>query len=147
MQRRLPEAYRRFLRDVANGGNVADAIAIFEAEGEGEADLHQLYGIHHPESYADLEAYLTTPGDQLTDPRVLPIGYDSGGNAIVIHLSIPPVGQVSLCDHEADLPLEQNLHRIADTFDDFVSGLRLEPLQVATRQSWLQRLKKRLGGV
>lgn len=125
---------------------MAGAIATFEAEEQGETTLHQLYGINHPAPYADLESFLTTPGDQLTDPRVLPIGSDDGGNPIVIHIDIPPFGQVSFCDHESSQPLEQNLFRIADSFDEFIAGLKLHPLPPDPPQTWRDRLRKKLRG-
>jgi hypothetical protein len=111
----LPAAYREFLRE-HNGAKL-------ERCAFGRYDVRALWGIGFTPHYA----LLRRTAEELEQPEwLLPVGEDVFGNCFCVALAAAPApGQVLFWDHE--LPPEEALTPIADSFDAFLSGLVQQP--------------------
>ncbi|WP_378945982.1 SMI1/KNR4 family protein [Paracoccus sp. R86501] len=118
---RLPAPYRAWLAH-RNGQLPKDRYVTFMANGrQSETHLHYLYAVNSSESFNDLWTYHSRYG-AVYRHWYLSIGGDDFGNQFLLALKGPDHGKVFFCDHE--LPFDTALHLIANSFDDFIAGLR-----------------------
>ncbi len=123
----LPSDYRTFLLK-NNGGNPVPS-GFWVVEGLDGSEVHQLYGLHDGPDWLQLDRYASSergiPGD------LLAIGDDGVGDLICIGVSHNHHGQVFFIDHEV-CPFHQpeareGITKIADSFSQFIAGLRVLP--------------------
>lgn len=128
----LPEDYRKFLV-ACNGGYVGGALWFMGPTPEG---LTAEAGVHHIGGFRDEGYYCLNTNWKCYVGRIpaalLWIMDDPFGNAICVGLSGPHLGRVFFWDHENE-PDEDwdgsvesagNLRLLANSFTDFVAGLR-----------------------
>jgi hypothetical protein len=135
---RLPEDYRAFLLAV-NGGRTARSHCAFRLRKFGSV-LNGLYSLDAPEEARGLAARQRYAHD--VPQNALLIGYDDGGNIILIH-SGPHRGEVWHLDTLNTRPEGSNprvdwfdrrdVTKLAGTFREFMDGLR--PLDMALDKS------------
>jgi hypothetical protein len=137
---KLPEDYRRFLAQ-CNGGFVGGALWYQGPTPEGrtaEAGIHHIGGFRE-EDHFSLESARECYQDD-DEPRIprelLWIMDDPFGNAICLGVSGPYRGRVYFWDHEEEPDPEEtegnvetagNLQLLANSFTDFVAGLKPLP--------------------
>jgi hypothetical protein len=125
---RLPDHYRRFLL-ARNGGIPIPGIFHFKEESGPYTDsqVQCLLAIHSADDQNDFETfYERYKLNEIRLPaELIPIGNDLGGNLICIADDGPNLGAVYFWDHEEeeDTATFNNVHLIADSFDEFLSSL------------------------
>lgn len=125
----LPDDYRRFLL-TDNGGQPERPV--FAVPPDHWDVLRYLPGLHDGPYYHNLEYPLRTYRDEgRMPPELIPIGSDPFGNWICLGVAGEPRGRVYFWEHEAEAdedepPTWDNLRRLADSFTEFVAGLRLD---------------------
>jgi cell wall assembly regulator SMI1 len=121
----LPEDYRAFLRE-HNGGSPDPGGFVF-ADAKGpytDSVVAWFFGIHD-EEFNNLEEFRADYRGRLLDDFV-PIALDPFGNLICLGVRGEARGKVYFWDHEeeTDPPSFANMNRVANSFSEFVSGLR-----------------------
>jgi cell wall assembly regulator SMI1 len=126
----LPRDYRRFLLE-QNGGRTVDDWVLDTpiAHSIGGVLPCDFYSVARSGQY-DMSWMLDSYGLHWLAAGVLPIAEDPGGNVICLSLRGDEYGSVYFWDHElgaheGDLPSPQGLTVVAESFEAFVSGLRL----------------------
>jgi len=122
----LPQSYRRFLMEY-NGGRPAARRFKFKGRTKGSS-VDRFLGVHNRE-YNNLLEYLETYRERI--PRNLfPIAHDPGDNLICISVEGADKGSIYFWDHdrESDPPDYSNVILIADSFDEFMTGLHEKTL-------------------
>jgi hypothetical protein len=125
----LPADYREFLLR-HNGGRPDPAVFRFAVRSGRDTDstvdwFLALYDGEH----SNLETVIGWLTDR-TPPQLLPIAIDPFGNFVLLGLSGDSRGKVYFWDHEREpdsQPDWSNIARIADSFDDFLRGLKPIP--------------------
>jgi cell wall assembly regulator SMI1 len=125
---RLPKEYRAFL--AAHNGGYANGSNAFRYKYERgpytESRINELLGL--TAEYGSLDKnYLRMAALGRIPEKLLPIADDPFGNLICISLAGKDCGAVYFWDHENE-PDDgnqefRNIHLIADSFDEFLSGL------------------------
>ncbi len=123
----LPQKYRGFLLE--NNGGYPE-LPVFQMAETGELGVIQQLFCIAPESPDDIVRANERYHGRLPK-SVLPIGYDPGGNLLVIGVSGLMEGRVLFWDHEAEGSRAGtdglgNLVLIADSWDDFLAGLKAD---------------------
>jgi cell wall assembly regulator SMI1 len=127
----FPEQYRRFLL-AHNGGTPVPAVFDYKIEKGAYTDsivdwFLAIYDGEHDNFEDSVQVYKSR------EPRIpnnfIPIAHDPGGNLICISASGGDLGAVYFWDHEreadrGETPSYANVHLIADSFDEFLAGLR-----------------------
>jgi len=90
---KVPDDIRWFLTNVVNGGwpGGEDFYVRMDAP-DGLVDIHNIYGIDHPESHFDLLTTIRQSPGLL--PHTWPIGHDTGGDLFIYMVDGPFKGQV-----------------------------------------------------
>jgi len=125
----LPENYRNFLIE-HNGGEPENKIFKFQTQADGSC-LDQFFGVVRDYNNNLLMKYKYL-GDRVMD-TMLPIARDVYGNLILLTVKGKDRNKVYFWDHEMEADTENgekadysNLTLIADSFTEFVEGLRAE---------------------
>lgn len=128
----LPELYRRFLLDY-NGGEPEPAEFQFKHEHGPYTDSTVEYffsvgGVPDNRSF-DWNYNLYKVEEDRLPHNMVPIAHDPGGNLICISMAGIDAGAVFFWDHEAETepPSYENLHLVADDFQEFLNGLYTSP--------------------
>ncbi len=123
---KLPRAYvDHMLR--FNGGAPTSRDFKF-ADGEDGSTLQYLFPMYPHRGLFDVRNMGLWTGDRVEE-SFIPIGIDDGGNYVVLGVvGSKHAGEVWFADHEDfpeddETPLMDGLRKVADTFDDFLSGL------------------------
>ena len=116
---KLTQSYREHILRY-NGGRCKPNVYSFIENGEStESDLKVFFSLPN-----ELREYIMDY--KINNSRIpesfLPIAEDSGGNLICISCKGKDIGKIFFWDHE--LEGEDNVHFIADNFDDFLNGLK-----------------------
>lgn len=127
--RSIPPEYREFLFQ-HNGGRPEPSEFAMAGLRKGTTELGAVrcfLGIGTPEETENLDYVLGVFGDRMPS-RIFPIARDPGGNFICISSEGADAGMVYFWDHEretdtGELPGDQNLYLIADSFDEFLNML------------------------
>jgi hypothetical protein len=120
---RLPEQYRRFLVEEANGARPEQNLLHDDESGAG---VDEYLGIDQSGD-SDLVVVYETFRDRVPS-WLLPVAHAPGGNLICLSLREEDRGTVWFWDHEqeaeeGDPPREDNLTMVAESFDEFASRL------------------------
>ena len=128
-RQQIPGVYRKFLLE-HNGGQ-PDPCEFRMRSGSTDSEeagaVKRFFGINATERTLDLAYALETFKDRI--PAFLfPIARDPGGNLIGIATEGPDQGHVLFWDHEREAdegqpPSLKNLYLIANSFEEFLSGL------------------------
>lgn len=124
---RLPDDYRSFLVS-QNGGRpeMASRVFTFQKEDGSISDslVDWFSGLIESEDYS-LEEDFSVYEDRIPS-GMLPIACDPFGNRILLGVRTPSVSGLWFWDHEIE-PMnirESGIYKIADSFEQFVEGLR-----------------------
>jgi hypothetical protein len=122
----LPPEYRDFLLK-NNGGRPRDNIA--DVPDFDEVAVNNFFGLRPGEMY-DLRREAAVYEGRIP-PDTIPIADDPGGNLFLLSLAEDSKGAVYFWDHEEEPEDEatdwsdfENVYPIADSFDEFLAGLR-----------------------
>jgi hypothetical protein len=122
---RLPDSYRRFLKE-NNGGRPpldADGIGIEHLPG-GETDVGDFFGLTRSISSSNIDWNLKVHANRISD-RLLPIARDSFGNIFCLSLDESDYGGVVYCDFDPTVHLGGAIYyRVAPDFDSFLEKIR-----------------------
>ena len=123
----IPEQYRRFLKQQDGARPKSN---YFAPSAEGGAGVTDFLGVGAFDDAGLLQAQ-ETYHDRVPQ-WLLPVAETEGGNLVLIALSGDDAGAVYFWDHEREAdegepPTTENLQRLADSFDDYVAGLRHGP--------------------
>ncbi len=122
---KLPQSYKLFLYK-SNGGVTKNKFFLLRNNVKEGSVLDRLFGLTAKQYYNMLVYYR----DYSTRIPIntLPIGCDPGGNIILLSVKGEDYGKVYFWDHEmeTDPPDYSNLTLIADSFDEFINGLKSE---------------------
>ena len=124
---KFPKAYREFLLKT-NGGNPIKKYFLKKSTKE-LGEIRYFLGVS-PERDKGLLEYKKVFSGRIP-VNTLAIGSNSGGNLILLSVSGPDHGKIYYWDHnwEADdgqTPDYSNLTLIADSFEEFINGLKSE---------------------
>jgi hypothetical protein len=101
---------------------------LFNAEGHDGSVVSLFFGSDHEGTY-DLLSNLVGYRGRIPS-TLLPIGCDPGGNMVCLGIAPPDSGKVFFWDHEnenmAGPPWRENVHKIADSFTEFMDKLKAE---------------------
>ncbi len=120
----IPSAYRQFLKQHDGARPKSNCFSPSKRWGAGVTDF---LGVG-PYDNAGLLQAQETYRDRVP-AWLLPVAETEGGNLILIALSGDDAGAVYFWDHEQEAeegepPTTDNLHRLADSFDDYLGELR-----------------------
>ena len=124
----LPRDYKTFLLRF-NGGSPDKPL--FRLKGKrvfGEC-IHYFLSISDDPDISFHKYYQRYKGDNNRLPKdIIPVAFDPGGNLICLSVGSKNFGQVFFWDHESETSSRgergENLRLIADTFQDFIDGLK-----------------------
>ena len=120
----LPDDYKEFLRKY-NGGTPKIRYSTFTvADLDEEIPLHVLYGLC-VDKKLDLHTWHSEYEDDLGEYSII-IGHDHGSGIIVL-VNEADVKEVYYWDHTFNFEQsseEENTYKIADSFQDFIDGLK-----------------------
>lgn len=116
---RLPESYRRFLRQFNGGVPSPDVIEVDGLPGN-PTDVQVLFGIDGAIESNNLLWHKDAFSNRLP-ARLLPIACDSGGNLFCLSLADKNFGAVVYVDFE---PTDPAQYAVASNFDLFLSRIR-----------------------
>ena len=116
---KFPQSYREHILRY-NGGRCKPNVYSFNENGEStESDLNVFLSLPN-----ELKEYVLDY--KINNTRIpesfLPIAEDSGGNLICISCEGKDRGKIFFWDHEREG--EDNIYFIADSFDEFLNGLK-----------------------
>jgi hypothetical protein len=127
---RIPEDYKRFLLKANGGEPELKAFTFHRTNGrEDEGAVWRFIGLNDGREQ-DLKYFVRVFLDGHRIPKDLfPIGNGGGGNLILMGASGRRAGHVYFWDHnweaeEGDLPTDDNVYPVADSFESFLSSLR-----------------------
>lgn len=122
----LPEDYRQFLLEF-NGGE--PEVNEFRVSDEQAAGVNQFFGLTQRQEYGDLRFQRRLMLGRVPE-NMLPIANAEGGNLVCISVAVDrgDYGAIYFWDHELEAeededPSYENLHKIADNFNDFWESL------------------------
>lgn len=125
---RLPESYRSFLL-AHNGGRPSPDLFLCK---DGKGSFVQAFlGVHDGPHDNFVEYFQVFKVRRKAMPdNIVPVAHDPFGNQVCISVSGKDAGSVYFWDHEREpaRPSYRNLHLIAASFADFLSGLYEKPL-------------------
>jgi len=122
----LPDDYRQFLIQ-HNGGKPTPSVFTISVD-EGDAMLHQVYGLHEGSLHTRLDRAYQTYRDRM--PRsLIPIADDPGGNAVCLGIHGNERGKIYFWDHEMEAdedeePTFENVYLVAESFMVFLQSLK-----------------------
>lgn len=134
MNKTLPESYRRFLLQ-HNGGRPSQKY--FPLTGD-PRDTHGMLEWLFPIERGNVYDLVT--GNLFLDGRLpdhlVAIGADPGGNQICLSVAGDDLGKVYFWDHEDEVeegetPDDHNVYLIANSFAEFLNGLKAETTPVS----------------
>lgn len=122
---RLPESYRAFLLQY-NGGRPEPNL--FKITEQRHGGVHTFFGLLTRANDTDIDA-LRLQMKHRVPARCLPIALAEGGNLVLLSLRDFDRGAVYFWDHELEAdegepPTENNLFRVAGSFEQFWQELR-----------------------
>ncbi len=127
---KFPREYREFLLR-NNGGIAKKKIFLFKEDLTNGSILDKLFGFT-PKQYENILVYFRNYKDRVP-PNTFPIGYDPGGNLVLISVKGTDRGKVYFWDHEMEADTERgeiadysNLTLVADSFNEFINSLKDE---------------------
>jgi hypothetical protein len=96
-----------------------------------ESVVDGFFGVHDQEAY-NLALYLEISQGRIP-PDLFPIAIDVCGNLVLMGSDGPRAGKIYFWDHElegpdGEPPTEENVYFIANSLDDFLSGLTEQEL-------------------
>lgn len=126
---KFPKDYRTFLL-CFNGGETEEKIFFFKNDIEDGSILDRLFGIVD-EDYENLLLYIKKYKDRIPE-NCIPIAGDPGGNLVLLSIKMADRGKIYFWDHhreapDGETPDYSNLTLIADSFQEFLDGLKAEP--------------------
>lgn len=113
----LPPAYRRFLLESNGGRPERDLCPVPNFPPEPVARIEFFFGIGHPIKTCDL----AWNRGVYSPPDFVVIAYTASGDTFCVGLSEEYYDQVFFWDYYGDL--EHRLHRVANSFEEFLNGL------------------------
>ncbi len=122
---KLPLQYRRFLLAHNGGQPVPNQLHFKNMQGrDTDSIVDWFLAIYDGEidSFEDYFGNYKVDENRLPEALV-PIAHDPGGNLVCICIYGKDEGAVYFWDHEHELG-GNNIHLIADSFDEFLAGLR-----------------------
>ncbi len=120
---KLPKDYKLFL-NLTNGGKPKNRYFLYKNKINDGSLLSVLFGFTD-NKYKSIMRYYRKYKN--TVPYcTIPIGIDQGSNMILLTVSGPHYGKVYFADHETETEKFENLILIADSFDEFINGLKSE---------------------
>lgn len=122
---KFPKDYRLFLLE-NNGGVTNKKIFFYKNSKNDGSILDRLFGFT-PKPHYNILIYFKAYKGRIPY-NMFPIGYDPGGNLILISVEGPNYGKIYYWDHEQETePADySNLTLIADSFDEFINNLKSE---------------------
>ena len=122
---KLPKNYREFFLKF-NGGTPIQNNFSFKEKNNGSI-IHHFFGLF-PIKYINILYYLEMYKNRVPS-NTFPIASDVCGNLILISVKNADRGKIYFWDHEmeadnGETPDYSNLTLIADSFDEFINGLR-----------------------
>ena len=122
---KLPLQYRNFLLAHNGGQPIPNEFHFKKKQGQyTDSIVDWFLAIYEGENDNFEEYYDTYKIDENRIPEnLVPIAHDPGGNLICISVSGDDEGAVFFWDHEHEEDGD-NIHLIADSFDEFLSGLK-----------------------
>lgn len=127
---KFPKDYRDFLLEY-NGGITKNTVFLFKNDPEDGSILDRLFGFT-PAKNQNILIYFRNYQNRIPN-NTFPIGYDPGGNLVLLSVKGPDRGKVYFWDHEREAdssqgekPSYDNLTLIADSFDEFINNLKPE---------------------
>ena len=122
---KLPESYRQYLLEV-NGGMGKRNIFLFPNTCNNGSSISHWYGIRSDPHFSLLQE-MYDRGVRYPE-HFISICEDVFGNKLLLSLKGPDYGKIYFWDHEqeTDTPDYSNLTLIADSFDEFINGLKSE---------------------
>lgn len=122
---KFPKAYRKFLLET-NGGNPVKGYFIMKGNNE-LGGIRYFLGISPEYSKGLLERWAMYCGR--IPANTIAIGSNSGGNLILLSVKGSDHGKIYYWDHEMEAdegqtPDYRNLTLIADSFEEFINGLK-----------------------
>ena len=123
---KLPKSYKDFI--LSTNGGTPDKTIFFMRDGR-EGEIRNFFGIVPDYGRGLLERIKMFSGR--IPKNMLPIANDSGGNLVLLSVSGSDYGKFYFWDHnweaeEGKVPDYSNLTLIADSFDEFINGLKDE---------------------
>jgi hypothetical protein len=124
----LPEDYRTFLKN-ENGGRPAATFFRFKVKDgrEEDSNVHYFYALYEGR-IGNLEKTFGLLRGRIP-PDYLAIATDAFGNMILLKIATANPGKIYFWDHEKeeDVPTLRNMSPIANSFTEFVEGLKMGP--------------------
>lgn len=126
---KFPDSYRDFLLKI-NGGIPEKKFFSYKESKDDGSLIDVFFGIIEERRYSLLLNHLVTY-DNRVPLNMLPIADDPGGNLLLLSISGSDYGKVYFWDHEmeadeGETPDYRNLKLIADSFEEFINGLKSE---------------------
>ena len=115
--KRLPKDYQLFL-EKTNGGAPLKKYFLFKDSNNDGTIVNALFGITHNSDLSLMRHYREYKN--IVAAGMLPIGNDQGGNIILLINDGSNCGSIYFLDHEKPVFL------IADSFEEFINGLKSE---------------------
>lgn len=125
---RLPDEYRSFLLRYNGGRPTPNAYPIYGLENNPFGAVHFFFGIDDPVESCNIDWNYEVHNGRLP-ANLLAIGCDGAGDLICISLYGDDAGAVVFWDRhkEPPEPSYANVYYIADSFSEFINGIRELP--------------------
>lgn len=120
---KLPKDYKLFLQ-LTNGGKPKKRYFLYKNKQDDGSLLSILFGFNE-NKYRNIIRYYNNTKSTIPN-NMVPIGMDQGSNMILLSVKGQDYGKIYFADHETETENFNNLILLADSFDEFINGLKDE---------------------